>query len=223
MRRGPARACRSRREVSRREWGAQTDATIDWIRGAALAAVALHVVFFLDAPFLTFGHKTRVRRWREQIVVNSLELNLLLVWALTKWLLGWERRLVGPSREVWLSVAGLALVLAGVGLVIGAKLALGRWFAAGFMIKEGQELRTAGPYAITRHPIYTGVLATFAGAALVWNSGLTLLLAALFAIPLYFHTVVEEAILEQHFGDDYRDYQRRVPRFVPFVPPGGKA
>ena len=223
MRRGPARASRSRREVSRREWGAQTDATIEWMRRVALAAVALHVVFFLDAPFLTFGQKTRIYRWREQIVVNSLELNLLLAWAMTKWLLGWERRLAGPPREAWLAAAGLALVIAGLGLVLWAKLALGRWFAAGFMVKEGQELRTSGPYAITRHPIYTGVLATFAGAALVWNSGLTLLLAAFFAVPLYFHTVVEEAILEQHFGVAYRDYRRRVPRLVPFAPTGEKA
>ena len=185
--------------------------------------MALYALFFLDAPFLTFGHKTRVHRWREQIVVQSLELNLLLVWALTKWLLGWERRLVGASREVWLSAAGLVLVLAGVGLALWAKLALGRWFAAAFMIKEGQELRTAGPYAITRHPIYTGVIAIFTGVALVWNSGLTLLLAALFAVPLYFHTVVEEAILEQHFGDAWRDYRRRVPRLVPFLPAGEKA
>jgi protein-S-isoprenylcysteine O-methyltransferase Ste14 len=187
------------------------------MRRAALAAVALHLVFFLDAPFLTFGQKTRVYRWREQIVVNSLELNLLLVWALTKWLLGWDRRITCPPREVWLAAAGLALTYAGVGLVSWAKLALGRWFAAGFMIKEGQELRTAGPYAITRHPIYTGVLATFTGVALVWNSGLTLLLAACFAVPLYVHTVVEEAILEQHFGNAWRDYRRRVPRLIPFA------
>jgi len=192
------------------------------MRRVALAAVALHVVFFLDAPFLTFGQKTRAYRWREQIVVNSLELNLLLAWAMTKWLLGWERRLAGPPGEAWLAAAGLALVIGGVGLLVWTKLVLGRWFAAGFMIKEGHELRTAGPYAITRHPMYSGVLATFAGVALVWNSGLTLLLAALFAVPLYFHTVIEEDLLEHHFGNAYRDYRRRVPRLVPFVRFGGK-
>jgi len=192
------------------------------MRRAALVAVALHVAFFLDAPFLTFGQRTRVYRWKEQIVVNSLELNLLLFWAMGKWFLGWERRLVPPAGEIALAAAGLALVLGGVGLVVWTKLTLGRWFAAGFMIKEGHELRVRGPYRITRHPMYTGVLAVFAGAALTWNSALTLLLGALFAIPLFFHTAVEEEILERQFGDAYRDYRSRVPRLVPFARAGGK-
>ncbi len=195
---------------------------LEWIRRAALAALALHLVFYLDAPFLTFGQKPRVHRWKEQVVLNSLELNLLLLWAMAKWLLGWERRIVPPRAELALAGAGLALVLGGVGLLAWSKLTLGRWFAAGFMIKPGQELRTEGPYAITRHPIYTGALTTMFGVALVWNSALTLGLAAMFSIPLTFHSVVEEQILEQHFGDAYRDYRRRVPRLIPFVPAGGK-
>jgi len=218
MEQGSGPASRSSRgEVSRGPWEAQTEAGLEWIRRAALGAIALHLLFFLDAPLLTFGQRPKVYRWREQIVLNALELNLLLMWAMAKWLMGWERRLAPPAAETALAAAGLALVLAGVGLFVWAKLALGRWFAAGFMIKPGQELRTRGPYAVTRHPIYTGVLAVFFGVALVWNSALTLLLAALFAIPLFFHSVVEEDILERHFGAEYRDYRRRVPRLVPFT------
>ncbi len=71
--------------------------------------------------------------------------------------------------------------------------------------------------------MYTGVIAVFAGAALTWNSGLTLLLGALFAIPLFFHTTVEEEILERQFGEAYRDYRSRVPRLVPFARTGGKS
>jgi len=212
----------SRGEVSRGEREAQTDVTLEWIRRAAIGALALHVLFFLDAPFLTFGQRTVVYRWKEQIVLNALELNLLLLWAMAKWLLGWERRLAPPAAEVALAAAGLALVLGGVGLFVWAKLTLGRWFAAGFMIKQGQELKTRGPYSVTRHPIYTGVLAVFLGVALVWNSALTLGLAALFAIPLFFHSAVEEEILERHFGDDFREYRRRVPRLVPFATAGGR-
>jgi len=81
-------------------------------------------------------------------------------------------------------------------------------------------LVTDGPYAVTRHPIYTGIITTIVGAALLWNSTLTLLLAAFLAVPLFLHTVHEEALFEQHFGNAYRDYQRRVPRLVPFTPPG---
>ena len=84
-------------------------------------------------------------------------------------------------------------------------------------MKEGHELITDGPYGVTRHPIYTGLLLMVLGAALAWDSALTLLLALLLVVPFFFHTVYEEALFERHFGEAYFDYQRRVPRLVPFA------
>jgi protein-S-isoprenylcysteine O-methyltransferase Ste14 len=196
--------------------------TLELIRRIALVAIVIHALFFLDAPFLTFRQKHRVYRWREQIVLNALELNLVLLWVMAKWQLGWERRLAPPGAVLAVAVTGLVIVLGAVLFLVWAKLTLGRWFVAGFMIKEGHQLRTNGPYAITRHPLYTGIIVTLLGVALVWNSALTLAFGALFAIPLFFHSAVEEAILEEHFGDAYREYRRRVPRLVPFWPVGGK-
>jgi protein-S-isoprenylcysteine O-methyltransferase Ste14 len=80
-------------------------------------------------------------------------------------------------------------------------------------------LVTDGPYAITRHPIYTGLLGAMFGSALVWNSLFTLILAVLFVIPLFLHTVYEEHLFERHFGEAYFDYERRVPRLAPFIRP----
>ncbi len=191
--------------------------TLEWIRKAALAAIALHAVFFLDAPFLTFGQKRSAWRWREQIVLNSFELALVMWWVMAKWRLGWERALVPAGATFVAADAGLAMVLVGVGFVVWAKLRLGRWFVAGFMIKEGHRLVTGGVYALTRHPMYTGVLATFAGVALVWNSALTLLLGAGFCGTLFLHSVIEEALLEHHFGETWYEYRAQVPRFVPFL------
>ena len=84
-------------------------------------------------------------------------------------------------------------------------------------MKVGQELVTDGPYAITRHPMCTGLLLMVLGAALAWDSALTLLLALLLVVPFFIHTVYEEALFEPHFGEAYLDYQRRVPRLVPFA------
>jgi protein-S-isoprenylcysteine O-methyltransferase Ste14 len=215
-------------EVSRANGEAQPTVTLqptvvlEWIRRIGVAVIALQALFFLDAPFLTLGQKRATWRWREQVVINSLELTLVLWWVMAKWLLGWERPLVPAGAALAAGCAGLALVLGGAGLLVWAKLRLGRWFVAGFMIKDGHELVTGGPYAITRHPIYTGLLAAFAGAALLWNSALTLALAAGFVVSLSLHTMVEEALLERHFGDAYRAYRARVPRLVPFAGPGRK-
>ena len=45
----------------------------------------------------------------------------------------------------------------------------------------------------------------------------TLAATALFTVPFFFHTVYEESLFEHHFGEAYFQYQRRVPRLVPFV------
>ena len=188
---------------------------IEPLRAAALGVIALGSLFFVDAPFRTFGQSWRARRWRERAILLTVELDLYALWALAKFHLGWDRGLAPPAFEGPLAVAGALVAFAGVALAVWAKLRLGRWFSADFGVKQGHMLITDGPYALTRHPIYTGIIATIAGDALLWNSALTLVLGALMAVPLYFHTVFEEALFERHFGDAYRAYQRRVPRLVP--------
>ena len=191
---------------------------IGMLRGGALGLIALGALCFIDAPLRTFGQQWRARRSRERTILLTLELDLYALWALAKFYLVWDRGLLPPAAATALGSAGALVVLAGVTLAVWAKLRLGRWFSATFGVKQGHVLITDGPYALTRHPIYTGILTTMVGATLLWNSLLTLALAALMAVPLYFHTVFEEALFEQHFGDAYRDYQRRVPRLVPFAP-----
>jgi protein-S-isoprenylcysteine O-methyltransferase Ste14 len=129
----------------------------------------------------------------------------------------WDVPLHQQGAGINVAFVGLLISAAGIGLAVWAKLRLGRWFSATFGIKEGHELVTGGPYAVTRHPIYTGLLIAIAGAGLVWNSGLTLALAPVLAVPFFLHTVFEEAMFEKHFGQAYFDYQRRVPRLVPFT------
>src|SRR5258708_32055779 len=74
-----------------------------------------------------------------------------------------------------------------------------------------------GPYRWVRNPMYLGHLIFFAGLALALRSWLG---AALFALhAVWFHRRVrdDEARLEQLFGDPYRDYCRRVKRWIPGV------
>lgn len=142
---------------------------------------------------------------------------MVAVWAAARFLAGWEIPLHPGGAGFAVAAAGFALSAAGVALAVWAKLRLGRWFSGTFGIKEGHELVTDGPYAVTRHPIYTGLLAAIAGGALVWNSGLTVLLTLALAVPFFLHTVYEEAMFEKHFGQPYFDYERRVPRLVPFT------
>jgi protein-S-isoprenylcysteine O-methyltransferase Ste14 len=191
------------------------------LRYACLALFAVLVLIVADAPFRTFGQKYDVNRLRERLILLTFELDLVALWALAVFLFRWERRLSPPGGEGALAVAGLLVTLAGTTLAVWARIRLGQWFTGTFGIKTGHVLVTDGPYGITRHPMYSGLLLMVLGAALTWNSALTLLLALLLAVPFFLHTVYEEALFEQHFGAAYLDYQRRVPRLVPFLRRGG--
>jgi len=195
---------------------------IETLRYACLAVFAVTALFFLDSAFLTAGQKYQVSRGRERFILFTFELDLVVLWAVALFFFHWDRWLLPRALEGPLAVLGVLVTLAGGVLAAWAKLRLGRWFTGSFGVKVGHELVTDGPYAITRHPLYTGVLLMVLGSALAWDSALTLVLACLLVVPLFFHTVYEEAMFEQHFGAAYVEYQRRVPRLVPFARVGKK-
>ena len=74
-----------------------------------------------------------------------------------------------------------------------------------------------GLYRWVRNPMYLGHLIFFAGIALVLGSWIA---GAVFAVHVFwFHRRVraDERHLEELFGEPYRDYCRRVKRWVPGV------
>lgn len=185
------------------------------LRLAAVAALLPVLVAYADTPFRTFGQKFVVHRWAERLVLLSMELNLLLLWALAKLFLGRDADL-GPGRwDTGLALAGVSLAWAGAALAVWAKLTLGRWFSASFGVKPDHELITTGPYAIVRHPMYAALLTMGVGFALAANSAVTLGVAVLFTVPFTLHTYIEEQLFVKHFGDEWREYAARVPRLVP--------
>lgn len=80
--------------------------------------------------------------------------------------------------------------------------------------KQGRLLEK-GPYAVIRHPRYVEVvLATFAYAAIANHVGSWIM--AIVMVPLLHGVVVlEERELLERFGEAYRSYAARVPRYIP--------
>jgi protein-S-isoprenylcysteine O-methyltransferase Ste14 len=78
-------------------------------------------------------------------------------------------------------------------------------------------LEIRGPYRWVRHPAYASAL------VLIWSAPeLTsdrLLFGVLWTAWIWMASVLEEADLLARFGNTYREYRRRVPRFVPWRPP----
>jgi protein-S-isoprenylcysteine O-methyltransferase Ste14 len=75
------------------------------------------------------------------------------------------------------------------------------------------KLVTSGLYRYMRHPMYT-----FAMLVLICSPIMTMnLLYSIIIFALYFWvgSYFEEKNLVSRFGDDYREYQKNVPRFIP--------
>jgi protein-S-isoprenylcysteine O-methyltransferase Ste14 len=112
-------------------------------------------------------------------------------------------------------VAGLTFVLIGVAL---AALSVRRFHLAGTSVVPGEPstaLVVTGPYAFTRNPIYIGFVVAYFGLGIMLTS-LWVLLLLIPVLAILQRGVVEreEAYLEQQFGEAYRKYQARVPRWL---------
>jgi protein-S-isoprenylcysteine O-methyltransferase Ste14 len=111
----------------------------------------------------------------------------------------------------------LALTLAGAGFAIWARAYLGRNWSAIVTIKEDHRMVRSGPYALVRHPIYSGFLLALLGSALALGEVRGLVAVALAFLAWWFKSRLEEQFMEQRFGAEYAVYKRRVKALIPFV------
>lgn len=124
-------------------------------------------------------------------------------------------RIISATETVeWM--AGI-LCIAGLAFCVWARATLGRNWSGTITLKEGHELVERGPYRLVRHPIYTGLLAMFLATAIVFGhlGGFVAVVVA-FA-SFWIKLVEEEKLMRQQFPEQYRSYEQRVKRIVPFV------
>jgi protein-S-isoprenylcysteine O-methyltransferase Ste14 len=129
----------------------------------------------------------------------------------------WLNQLVFPRTSETLFFAGLALTAAGIGFSVWARVHLGQYWSGNVTLKEGHRLIRSGPYAMVRHPIYTGLLLAFLGTAVALDEvrGYLAFLIAVEANVRKFK--LEERWLTEEFGEEYSRYRREVKSIVPGV------
>jgi len=120
--------------------------------------------------------------------------------------------LTGAPEAMLVSMAiGYTIVLFGVLLLIAG------WHEV-YRAKQQGRLATGGPYALVRHPQYTGIfLALFGEGVVHWPTVFSL---AAFPIVVIAYTSLarkEERQMIEKFGDEYREYQRQTPMFLPHL------
>jgi protein-S-isoprenylcysteine O-methyltransferase Ste14 len=115
-----------------------------------------------------------------------------------------------------LSVAGPAVMWAGLAVRIWAIVVLGTSFRTTVEVDAGQRVVDGGPYRWVRHPSYTGILLLMAGLSLVYGNWAALAILLVLPAGVLIHRIfVEEAVLTQVIGRPYTDYAAHTKRLVP--------
>lgn len=124
----------------------------------------------------------------------------------------------------WLAIAGFTAFGIWSIIVLGVRRSL-------FYRKLDDGLVTSGPYAIVRHPQFLAAIGVTLSACLLYHSldnvytsyrmvdfaGQSMLVNwALFTIALLVLSILEDRELKSHFGEEFKEYVRKVPRLFPF-------
>lgn len=124
--------------------------------------------------------------------------------------------LLGRLAEGTTRAAAIVVVVAGFAFGIWARRTLGRSFTPLPRPVESGSLATHGPYRFARHPIYTSIIVTSAGWSLLWQSAVGAACGVLLLVLFDLKSRREECWLEEAYAG-YREYRKRVKRFIPFV------
>ena len=142
---------------------------------------------------------------------------IVLVWLATI-LLRYNVFAFFTFTQLWLQVIGAILLIGATAFTLWARWVLGIMWAAVAVIKEDHQLRTGGPYRITRHPIYTGLIGMMLGSMLMSGFGLWILYFIVGLIAVIGKATSEERLLTSTFGEQYTQYRQRVPQLIPGTP-----
>jgi protein-S-isoprenylcysteine O-methyltransferase Ste14 len=116
---------------------------------------------------------------------------------------------------LWVRVLGLAVLVASTVLTLWARFSLGTSWSIAPTVRGDHRLRTRGPYAVTRHPIYTGLLGMMLGATLLSGIGQWIVLFPVGLVLFEVKIRMEEHLMMVTFPDEYPRYRRRVPQLLP--------
>jgi protein-S-isoprenylcysteine O-methyltransferase Ste14 len=83
-----------------------------------------------------------------------------------------------------------------------------------FAKPDNYGLNNSGLYTITRNPMYVSFFLYFLGCCMLTSSRVLLLVLVVFQISVHFLIISEERWCIEKFGDSYRDYIKKVRRYL---------
>lgn len=166
--------------------------------------------FLLMIPLLAlrFGLPALVRKETLEELeffppVHGSERTALKVYFVTNTFLIFSPFLAHLQTGTWLSISGWILYAVGLALMTVALVDFSR--CDGF--------RQKGIYRFSRNPMYVGYFLIFIGTAVLIESWFHLVLAAIYQVAVHWLILSEERWCLENFGEAYRNYLDKVPRY----------
>jgi len=118
------------------------------------------------------------------------------------------------------TILGAIFYFSGVGLYLWGLMTMRSQFAVSSMfgaeLYREHKLVTNGPFAIIRHPLYMGVLLSAIGALFVFKTWSMVVFTPL-SLVVIGRAEREEKLLEQEFGEEWKAYIAKVPKWFPKI------
>jgi protein-S-isoprenylcysteine O-methyltransferase Ste14 len=140
---------------------------------------------------------------------------------------GQHRNLVEGSQHFRLGSMILGSVFGWVGLLIAvggmsvrwwANRTLGEYYTRTLRVTAAQFIIQEGPYRMIRHPGYLGSMLMWVGAGLATTNWIAFILAVVVMFGAYYYRIqAEEQMLMAAMSQDYREYESRTWKLIPFV------
>jgi len=116
----------------------------------------------------------------------------------------------------WCIVVAFLLEVSGATVGLISRSQLGRFGTPHLTVVHEQRVIRTGIYGYIRHPIYVALSLNLIGWSVLWAAPFTLLICGiLFGAAIVRRVRIEEAMMLEAFGDDYRSYINETGRFLP--------
>lgn len=193
----------------------------------SIRAVATNLSFALKAIWAIFAavwiigaftSKRSVRRqsWASRFgMVGGAIVEYLSLFGAARYFGFAERRFL-PDSAIYLWI-GLCMTFTGVMFSIWARATLGRNWSGIVTVKQNHELIRTGPYALVRHPIYTGILFALLGT-IIFDGKIRSLILIIAVLSVLIHKMkMEEQFMAAQFGSQYTSYRQKTKALLPFL------
>ena len=110
---------------------------------------------------------------------------------------------------------GLVFTVAGLCFAVWARMHLGEYWSGRITLKENHRVIQTGPYALVRHPMYSGFILALFGNAITLGTISAFAGFAFMLISLVRKLKIEETWLRSQFGAEYEAYRNRVKALIP--------